>query len=218
MIHILLVDDHTSFRQALAFMLEREADCTVVAQAGSLAEGQRVLQAGRQVDVAVVDLDLGDGHGEALIRALRVAKPQARVLTLTGTCDRGEHARALEAGAEGVLQKAADIAEILAVVRRLARGEPVLAMSEVLALLQEVAAQRERDRAAHAALGRLTQREREVLAGLADGLTDRAVAARLRLRTETVRTHLVHLLRKLGVESRLQAVVFAIRHGAVTIR
>ena len=102
MIRMLLIDDHASFRQPLGFMLDREEDITVVAQAGSLAEARGVLSG---VDIALVDLDLPDGSGVSIIRELRAANPQGAVLILTASQDRLMVARAVEAGASGVLHK-----------------------------------------------------------------------------------------------------------------
>ena len=218
MIHVLLVDDHASFRQPLTFMMEREPDFEVVAQAGSLVEGRRVLKDAKEVDIAVVDLHLPDGNGVDLIRDLHAANPHAKVLTLTASLDRREHARAVEAGAEGVAHKSVGISEIIDLVRRLSRGEQLLSTTEVIELLRLVGEEREQSRAAQAALGRLTQRELEVLQSLAEGLNDKQIAERLHISSETSRTHMVNILRKLGLESRLQALVYAVRYGVVTIR
>ena len=214
MIRVLLVDDHASFRQPLAFMMEREPDFTVVAQAGSLAEARRVLQG---VDIAIVDLDLPDGNGVDLVRELRAANPQGMVLVLSAVTNRVQHAQAVEAGAAGVVHKSARISEIIDAVRCLSRGEQLLSPGEVIEMLRLVGEQRERGREAQWALARLTKREREVLQALAVGLNDKEIAERLQISTETARTHMVNILAKLGVDSRLQALVFAVRHGAVTI-
>ena len=214
MMRLVLVGDHLSFRQPLAFMLGREPGLEVAGQAGSLAEA-RPLLAG--ADVALVDLDLPDGDGAELIRALRLANPRGMAVVLTASASRLDAARAVEAGAVGALHKSCAVAEIAAALRRLAAGEHLLSPSETVALLRLVGQRRERDRGAQAAIGRLTPREREVLRALADGLSDREIAERLHVRTETVRTHMVNLLEKLGVGSRLQALVFAVRHGLVAI-
>jgi DNA-binding NarL/FixJ family response regulator len=215
MIRVLLVDDHASFRQPLAFMLEREPELTVVGQAGTLAEARGQLHG---VDIAVIDLALPDGNGIELIKALHGASPQSQALVLTGRGDPVEYAWAVEAGAAGVLQKSVGISDIVDAVRRLHAGEALLSPQETIALLRLAAQQRERDREALAAAGRLTPREREVLQGLAAGLGDKEIAQRLYISTETARTHMVNILAKLGVESRLQALVFAVRHGLVTIK
>jgi DNA-binding NarL/FixJ family response regulator len=177
-----------------------------------------VLQDAPAVGVAVIDLHLRDGQGVDLVRDVRAAHPHGKVLILTGSRDRREYARAVEAGAEGVVHKSAGVPEIIEQVRRLDRGEPLLSTREVIELLRLVGEERAKNRVAQVALGRLTQREIEVLQALAAGLNDKQIAQRLHITSETSRTHMVNLLRKLGLESRLQALVFAVRHGAVTIR
>jgi DNA-binding NarL/FixJ family response regulator len=213
-IRVLLVDDHASFRQPLAFMLEREPGITVVAQGGTLAQARGLLHG---LDIAVIDLALPDGNGMQLIKELHGASPQSQALVLTGRGDPLEYARAVEAGAAGVLQKSVGICDIVNAVRRLHAGEALLSPQETIAMLRLATQQRERDREALAAASRLTAREREVLQGLAAGLGDKEIARRLYISTETARTHMVNILAKLGVESRLQALVFAVRHGLVTI-
>jgi DNA-binding NarL/FixJ family response regulator len=213
-IRVLLVDDHASFRQPLAFMLGREPDLTVVGQAGSLAEARALL---RDVDVAVLDLDLPDGRGVALIADLHVASPTARVLVLTASAKRKELAETVALGADGALHKSAGLAEIITAVRRLGVGEPLHPPAEIIELLRLAGQEREKDQAAQASLRRLTPREREVLQALADGLNDREIAERLSMSVATARTHMVNILNKLGLQSRLQALVFAMRHGLVHI-
>ena len=215
MIRVLLVDDHASFRQPLAFMLDREEDISVVGQAGSLAEARPLLA--EAVDVAVVDLNLPDGHGVDLIRELRAFNPAGMIVVVTGSAVQRDYAEAVEAGASGVLHKSAGIQEIIKAVRRAGAGEPLLSSRELVEMLRLADRHRVQDREARAALARLTPREQEVLQALADGLADKEIAARLNVRTETVRTHMVNILGKLGVDSRLQALVFAIRHGIVTL-
>jgi DNA-binding NarL/FixJ family response regulator len=213
-IRVLLVDDHLSFRQPLAFMLQREPDIDVVGEAGSLAEACEVPV---EVDMALVDLDLPDGNGATLIRTLRAANPRCMVAVLSASGNRTDLAQAVEAGAVGILHKSHPIESIVAALRRLQAGEHLISPTETVELLRLVGQQREKNRAAEAAIRRLTRRECDVLQSLADGLSDREIAERLVVSTETVRTHMVNLLHKLGVESRLQALVFALRHGVVRI-
>ncbi|MER3406782.1 MAG: DNA-binding response regulator, partial [Chloroflexota bacterium] len=165
----------------------------------------------------IVDLGLPDGDGVVLIEELRRVNPRAAVLVLTASTDRRHLARAVEAGAVGLLHKSVEVAEIIAAIRRLGAGEWLLTPREIFELLRLAGQQRELCREAEVALARLTAREQEVLQALADGLSDREIAARLHISPETVRTHMGNILSKLGVQSRLQALVFAIRHGAVTI-
>ncbi len=196
-------------------MMNLEPDMQVVAQAGSLAEARRVL---KDVDVAVVDLDLPDGSGVDLVGELRTANQHGSVLVLTASVVRLQLARAVEAGASGVMNKSARIDEIIDAVRRLNAGETLLSTAEVIEMLRFIGQQRDQGRDAQVALARLTKREREVLQALADGLNDKEIADHLHIATETARTHMANILGKLGVDSRLQALVFAVRHGAVTIR
>lgn len=214
MIRLLLVDDHVAFRQPLAFMLERESDLTVAGQAGSIAETHELLV---EFDVAIVDLTLPDGSGVELIRELRDARPRCAVLVLTASEDYADRARAIDAGALGLLHKSTSLPDIIDAVRRVNTHESLLSLEETIDLLRLAGQQRERDRAAQQKLSRLTPRERDVLQALADGLPDKEIATRLHISVETVRTHMVNILSKLGVESRLQALVFAARHGAVKI-
>lgn len=214
MIRVLLVDDHSAFRQPLAFMLNREPEITIVGQAATLAEARTKLQG---IDVAVVDLDLPDGNGVDLVRDLRQASPQSKVLVLTGSSSRSDQARAVEAGAAGVMHKTAPLEEIIGAVKRLGHGEDLMSLQEMVELLRLASERREENREAQKALEQLTPRERDVLQALGRGLSDKEIAQELGVSTETVRTHMVNILGKLEVDSRLQALVFAVRHGVVTI-
>lgn len=214
MVRVLLVDDHAAFREPLSFMFDREPEFVVVGQADSLAEARKILNG---ADVAVVDLDLPDGNGAELIGELRAANPQGVVLILTASADRGAYARAVEAGAAGVLHKSVRIKDVIDAVRRLEAGEALLSPNEVGELLRLAGRQRVQDQEAQRAIESLTPRELEVLRALAEGLSDKEIAERLYVGVGTVRTHVVHVLEKLGVHSRLQALVFAVRHDLVEI-
>jgi DNA-binding NarL/FixJ family response regulator len=215
----LLVEDHVSFRQALAFMFEREPDFEVVGQVGSLGEVGK-LPGGllKDVEVAVVDLALPDGDGLDLIEDLSVNEPQIATLVLSASLESGRFARAIEAGAACVLHKATPIKDIVEAVRRLKAGEALHSPGEVIELLRLVSREREEKREVLQAIERLTSREREILQALAEGLESREIAEKLNITVETERTHMVNILHKLGVHSRLQALVFAVRHGLVEIR
>jgi DNA-binding NarL/FixJ family response regulator len=217
MIRVLLVDDHASSRQPLAILLERDPAITVVAQAGTVAEARSALKT-TAVDVAVVDLGLPDGDGVDLVKDIHAANPHGQVLVLTAQTDRRELARAAAAGAAGILNKAASIDEIIDAVQRLGAGEEVLSPSLLIELLRLAGQERERNIAAQTILARLTPRERDVLQALAEGLSDKDIGRRFQISEKTVRAHMANLLTKLEVDSRLQALVFAIRHSAVEIR
>jgi DNA-binding NarL/FixJ family response regulator len=216
-IRVALVEDHASFRQALAFMVGHEADMEVAAEAGTVAEALAALPAAGELDAALVDLHLPDGHGVDVIRGLRDAAPRAAPVVLTASQDRIEAARAVEAGAAGVVHKSAPLAEIVGALRRAAAGEALVPPGELVDLLRTAARAREETAEARRAAVRLTPREREVLQALADGLGNKEIAQRLHISVDTQRTHMVNILGKLGVHSQLQALVFAVRHGLVRI-
>ena len=214
---LLLVEDHASFRQTLALVFEGEPDFAVVAQAGTVAEAREVM-GDSDADLGVVDLSLPDGEGVELIEDLRQANPHFAALVLTASLDRAEHARAVEAGAAGVLHKSADVDQILDATRRLAAGETLLSPEELVELLRLAGQSREEEREARASIEQLTRREREVLRALARGLSNKQIAEQLHMSVDTERTHMMNILNKLGVHSRLQALLFAARYGLVEIR
>ena len=215
---ILLVDDHASFRQTLAFVFDEQPDFEVVAQAGSLEEARRVLEVvENEADLGVIDLSLPDGEGTALIKDLRDANPNFAALVLTASLDRTDHARAVEAGAAGVVHKSADVDEILDATRRLSEGETLLSPEELVEMLRLASQNREEAREARANIEQLTRREREVLQALASGLSNKEIAQKLHMSVDTERTHMMNILNKLGVHSRLQALLFAARYGLVEI-
>jgi PAS domain S-box-containing protein len=218
-IRVLLIEDHASFREALASVFEREPGLEVVGQVGSLAEARKMLEDGAvEADVAIVDLGLPDGYGGDLIKELRAVNPRAQALVLSATLDRAEVARAVESGAAGVLHKSAEMGEVMGAVRRVRAGETLLSLGEVVELLRFAQSQREQEQEALEAIAQLTAREKEVLQALAEGLDSKEISERLGISTTTERNHVASLLAKLGVHSRLQALVFAARYGVAEIR
>ncbi|MBA2443324.1 MAG: response regulator transcription factor [Rubrobacter sp.] len=213
--NVLLVEDHASFRQALAVVFDREQEFTVAAQAGSISEARELLEG---IDVAVIDLGLPDGDGAELIEALASVNPKAIAMVLSASLEPAHFARAVEAGASGMLHKSASIEEIVDAARRLRAGEALLSPNEVIEMLRMVSRKRQQERDAQISIEKLTRREREVLQALAGGLDSKEIARQLHITVETERTHMVNILTKLGVHSRLQALVFAARHGVVEIR
>ena len=212
-VRVMLIEDHTAIREALASTFQAEG-FEVVAQAASLSEARGMLEG---IDVAVVDLGLPDGYGGDLIKALRETNPQAQALVLSATLDRRETARAVEAGAAGVLSKTTHLEQVVDAVRRLRAGESLMSLEEVVKLLRFASSRREEEYEAHQAIEKLTPREIEVLQALALGLDSEGIAQRLQIALRTERNHIASILAKLGVHSQLQALVFALRHGIVEI-
>lgn len=215
-IRLMIVDDHAAFREPMAFLLDQEPGLRVVAQAGTLAEARTQVDA-TSIDVAMVDLDLPDGFGTDLIHHLRRGSPRAAVLVLTASRERRDHARAIEAGAALVLVKSAPVAEIVAAIHRLAAGEELLPPQQVIELLRFAAERHTSEAAARHVLARLTPREIETLQALASGLGNDEIAAKFSISSETVRAHVRNILAKLDVDTRLQAVLLALRFGVIKL-
>ena len=215
-VHILLVDDHASIREALAAAFEGEEGFEVVGQAGSVAEAREILeQMYQEMDVAIIDLGLPDGHGADLIKELREKNPQAQALVLSASLERANIARAVEQGAAVVLSKTAHLEKVVQAVRRLRAGETLMPLEEVVGLLRFAGSQREQEYEARQAIEKLTPREIEVLQALALGLDSEGIAQNLHIALRTERNHMASILAKLGVHSQLQALVFALKYGVV---
>jgi two-component system, NarL family, nitrate/nitrite response regulator NarL len=219
-LRIMLVEDHISFRQALAFVLSRDPGFEVVAQAGTLAEARLGLD-GREIpegiDAAVIDLALPDGNGADLIGDLRSHNPDLTVLVLSATLRQANLTKAVWAGADGVLDKLAGPAEIIGALRRVVAGAALPSQQEVVDALRSADRQRDPDSDARMAVGSITPREREVLRALAEGLDSEGTAERLSMTLDEERAHVAAVLVKLGARTRLQALAVAARLGVVEI-
>jgi len=216
----MLVEDHVSFRQALAFMLGQDQDFEVVAQAGTLAEARRGLD-GRddtdRIEAAVIDLALPDGNGAELVGDLGGHNPSMTVLVLSATLSRANLTKAVQAGADGVLDKLAGVGEIVGELRRLSAGAALPSQQQVLEALLSIDQQHDPDSYERTGVERITPREREVLRALAEGLNSEEIAERLSMTAEEERTHVASVLTKLGARSRLQALAVVARLGIVEV-
>jgi DNA-binding NarL/FixJ family response regulator len=210
-IRLALVDDHVSYREALALALQSETALALVGQAGSVSEARGLVGL---ADVALVDLDLPDGNGADLISSLGSGPDAPRAIVLSASTQPTDLARAIEAGAAGVLHKSVGIDTIVRAIRQVAAGETILSPADTVEILRAAAREREEERAVQTAMDMLTPREREVLDLIVEGLTDKEIAGRLHITTATAQTHVANLLGKLGVRSRLQAAMLAARADA----
>jgi NarL family two-component system response regulator LiaR len=206
---LLLVDDHDLFRTGLAELLSEQG--FDVRQANDGAAAVRLCCSFRP-HVVVMDMHMPLMSGIEATRRVLAVHPEAAVLMLTVAADDDSVLAAIRAGASGYLLKEAHLAEIVAGVRAAADGRSPIAPRVAGALVTSVR-EREARRRPAVDVAAVTQRERAVLALLAEGHDNAEIAARLYVSASTVKNHVSHLLEKLGVENRVQAAAYAIRNG-----
>jgi DNA-binding NarL/FixJ family response regulator len=213
-IRVVLVDDQQLVRAGFRMVLDYQPDMAVVGEAGDGAEALRLLRT-TEADVVVMDLRMPVLDGVAATRRICAAGPEPRVLVLT-TFDTDEEAfAALQAGASGFLLKNVPPDELLSAIRVVAGGEAVVAPRVTRRLLDRFAGRLAPSPGAPAATPDLTDREREVLLLVAQGLSNLEIGGRLQVAEATVKTHIGRILAKLGLRDRVQAVVFAYEAGLV---
>jgi len=212
-IRVLVVDDHTLFRRGLIALLSGDGRFSVVAEAGDASEAQR-RAAETRPDVILLDNHLPGVHGVDALAGLREAAPQARVLMLTVSEDERDLAAALRGGARGYLLKTVDSDALTAAVLRAMAGESVVSPEMTSKLVS--AFQSLRGDAAQAdpapdpdPIHSLSPRERQILAHIARGASNKEIARALDIAETTVKIHVQHILRKLNLSSRVQAAVYA---------
>ncbi len=213
-IRVLIADDQSLVRAGFRLVLENHPDMEVVGEASNGREA--VYSAGRLApDVVLMDIRMPELDGIAATREI-TARDQARVLVLT-TYDLDEYVYdALQAGASGFLLKDTPPEQLADGIRAVAGGEALLAPTVTRRLIEEFTRVGRSPRARPPELDELTPRELEVLTLLAGGLSNAEIAAELVLGETTVKTHVTHVLGKLGLRDRVQAVVLAYESGLVT--
>jgi NarL family two-component system response regulator LiaR len=207
-IRIVIADDHVLVRQGIRAFLETHADLDIVGEAEDGTEALRLCVA-MQPHVALIDLVM-PGGGIETTRAIREACPQTQVVLLTSFEDPQQIVAAVRAGALSCLLKDVDADALADAVRKASRGEAVL-HQRVAARLMELL--RKDSEPGSEMLDLLSQREREVLALIAEGLNNQLIAERLGIGEKTVKTHVSNVLGKLDVSDRTQAAVFAWKSG-----
>ncbi|MFJ4675036.1 MULTISPECIES: response regulator [unclassified Kitasatospora] len=209
MIRVLVVDDHPVVRRGLRAVVEDLPEATAVGEAADGAAALALLAelpAGQRPDVVLMDLQMGSGmHGVEATRRITALPDPPAVLVLTTYSTDADILAAVEAGATGYLLKDAPPEDLAAAIRATARGETVLAPPVAARLLGRVRAGRPS----------LSPREAEILQLLAEGLPNRRISRRLFISEATVKTHLVHIYDKLGVDSRTSAVAAGLAAGLI---
>ncbi len=207
---LMIVDDHEVVRMGLKAALEIEDDFTVVAEAGS---GQDAIDRARvnRPDIILMDVRMDGMDGIEACREIRSEFPDTRVLMLTSFAEEETVVAALLAGAAGYVLKNVARARLLEALRSVARGETLLDSKVTRSVLEKLTS----GAAAKQADDNLTDREREVLVLIADGATNKEIAAKLVVSENTARNHVSHILSKLGFSRRSEAAAYAVRKGLV---
>lgn len=216
-IRIMIIDDHAVVRAGLRMLIENHPTMEVVAMASSGSEALDIL-ARESADLILLDLDLGKENGLTFVQELRAASNSARILILTGLRDPAAHRQAVKLGAMGVVVKdqAADV--LIKAIEKVNAGEIWLDRATMGNVLNEMTAQglSELD-SAETRINSLTDREREVVALIAEGLKNKQIGTRLFISETTVTHHLSSIFSKLGVSDRLELVIYAFGNNLVRI-
>jgi DNA-binding NarL/FixJ family response regulator len=210
-IRVLVVDDHAVVREGLRTFLELQDGIEVV---GEAADGEQAVAQAAQLepDVILMDLVMPRLDGIGAMRELRARSSPSRVIVLTSFLDDERLMPALQAGAAGYLLKDVEPAELARAVRSACADEALIDPTVAARLLHTLSS-RESAGDAHDGIEHLTRREREVLDLIALGHSNKRIALELGVAEKTVKTHVGHLLAKLGVADRTQAALFAVQHG-----
>ncbi|HEY7225021.1 MAG TPA: response regulator transcription factor [Micromonosporaceae bacterium] len=212
MTSVLVADDDHLMRAGLAELLTVDPDIQIIGQA---ATGRQAVDLTRRLspDVVLMDVRMPDLDGIAATRELVATQPRTKVLILT-TFELDDYVfGALRAGASGFLLKRTRPEDLIAAVHTIADGDSLLSPSVTRRVIDRLAQQPAPQRPDQSQLSALTAREREVLGLVASGLSNREIAATLVVEESTIRTHVKHILHKLGLRDRIQAVIFAYEAG-----
>jgi DNA-binding NarL/FixJ family response regulator len=207
-IRVLIVEDHLVVAEGLAALINHQDDMEVVGESGSVAETYTAASELRP-DVVLLDFRLPDGTGAEAAAAIRQVRPEAKLIFLTREDTDATRFAAVQSGASAFIHKSKAASEVVAAIRDVARGRMLITPRTIATLIAK-------RRGIEAQLQSLTVREKEVLRLMADGLSSRAVAAKLGISYTTVRTHIRSLGSKLGVHSKLEAIVKAREFGLLS--
>jgi len=216
-IRLLICDDHRLLTETLTDVVRHDPSFALLPPVHNSEEAVALVREHRP-DVVLMDIEFrGAMSGIEATRRIKETSPATKVVVMTAHEDERLLVDAVEAGASGFLRKTEGVDEFLGTLKLAAAGEILIDRTALARLLPRVAREREARRDAQILLDQLTDREREILTLLATGLRNDDIAAKLFISPQTVQTHVRNLLGKLGVHSKLEAVAFAVRHGAVNV-
>lgn len=211
-IRLLLLDDHTLFRESLSRLLASESDFEIVANCGTSAEAIEILRR-EPIDVILLDFDLGDDHGSQFVSSARKAGYTGRILMVTAGMTATESSIALQFGASGVFLKHNSPATLAKAIRLVAAGEMWVDQKVIQSMADGVHQQTE-----HSLREILTAREQQVLRGIFEGLTNKEIAAQLGVSEGAVKATLQQLFQKTRVRTRSQLVRIALEGSLATTK
>ena len=204
---VLLCDDHEVVREGLRVLIARQEGMSVVGEAGTVAEAIDAA-ARSKPDVVIMDVRLPDGSGVEACRAIREARPETKVIMLTSYADDDALFASIIAGASGYLLKQTRGQAVVDAITAVAAGRSLLDPDVTGKVLERIRQSRDED----PALASLTEQERKVLAGLAEGHTNREISEKLFLSEKTVKNYVSRILDKLGLSRRAEAAAFVAKH------
>lgn len=210
-IRIALIDDHTLFRSGLKALLTRQSDFEIVGEAADGLEGVKLVEQIKP-DIVLLDLDMPTMSGNEALAQILETDPSMKVLMLTVNEDGDDLAECMCLGAVGYLLKKIDADFLLQSIRHAVAGDSVISPEMTSKLVMKLRNDTYRASSASADIESLTPRERQTLAWLARGVSNKEIARTLDLAESTVKVHVQSVLRKLNIKSRVQAAVFAVEH------
>lgn len=213
-LRILLIDDHALFRSGIKALLQRQNDFEVVGEAANGLDAVKRAIA-LQPDIILLDLNMPGMSGKAVLNALQEEAVRAKVIVLTVSENAEDLADVMAAGAQGYLLKNIDASHFIDALRRVASGETIISPEMTVRLVSAMRVKETppSNTPSDALLARLTPREREILAALAVGASNKEIARQFDLSESTVKVHVQNILRKLECQSRVQAAVIAVEAG-----
>ncbi len=211
-IKVLIVDDHDLFRSGLTAMLGAEPDIEVVGQA---SRGRLGVQLAKELrpDVVLMDVRMPDLDGISATREILVQEPDMRIIAITVASDEATVESAVRAGACGYVLKDSPVTDTIAAVRAAAQGESWLSPRAASAILERIRRDRPNSSGPDDPFAVLSPRETDILRLLAQGMENSEIARELSISPRTAKNHISSVLAKLGMSNRVQAAIYAVRHG-----
>lgn len=210
-IRVLIVDDHAVVRAGLRMLIDQDQDMKVTSLAGNHSEALAAA-ASDQPNIIILDLVLGDEDGLSLLPKLKGIAPNSRVLVLTGLRSSDSQRKAMRAGAMGIVLKEQAAETLIKAIKKVHHGEVWLDRLTMGSVLKEMTEEKQADPDQNK-IATLTEREREVVGLVGEGLKNKQIAAKLFISETTVTHHLSSVFSKLAVSDRLELIIYAFRHG-----